>query len=173
MSIFESLENLNVSEECFEDIMGIVEELLNEGINSLEKRIEDKHGKADWGTYKGEENKSAKLIDKLRSASKREQESAAKRDNIKKLRISTNIDDWIDSPRTVHRYSQGLEKAKSKIIQKRHERNKGNFYPFADQYTRKGNNDQFVGENPPSDVLGSYKRAEEKSIARHNKKENK
>ena len=30
MDIFESLENLNVSEECFDDIMGIVEELLNE-----------------------------------------------------------------------------------------------------------------------------------------------
>ena len=30
MDIFESLENLNVSEECFDEIMGIVEELLNE-----------------------------------------------------------------------------------------------------------------------------------------------
>jgi hypothetical protein len=28
MDIFESLENLNVSEECFEDIVGIVEDLL-------------------------------------------------------------------------------------------------------------------------------------------------
>ena len=31
MDIFESLENLNVSEECFDDIMDIVEELLSEG----------------------------------------------------------------------------------------------------------------------------------------------
>lgn len=30
MNIFESLENLNISEECFEEIMGIVEDLLNE-----------------------------------------------------------------------------------------------------------------------------------------------
>lgn len=30
MDIFESLENLNVSEECFEDIMGLVEEIINE-----------------------------------------------------------------------------------------------------------------------------------------------
>ena len=30
MDIFESLENLNVSEECFDDIMGIVEEYINE-----------------------------------------------------------------------------------------------------------------------------------------------
>lgn len=30
MDIFEQLENLNVSEECFDDIMDIVEDLLNE-----------------------------------------------------------------------------------------------------------------------------------------------
>ena len=30
MDIFESLENLNVSEECFDEIMGIVEEILSE-----------------------------------------------------------------------------------------------------------------------------------------------
>ena len=30
MNIFESLENLNVSEECFNDIVGIVEEIINE-----------------------------------------------------------------------------------------------------------------------------------------------
>ena len=29
MNIFENLENLQVSEECFDDIMGIVEEILN------------------------------------------------------------------------------------------------------------------------------------------------
>lgn len=34
MNIFENLENLNVSEECFNDIMGIVEEILNE-MNTL------------------------------------------------------------------------------------------------------------------------------------------
>lgn len=36
MNIFESLENLNVSEECFDDIIGIVEELLSE--NLINKR---------------------------------------------------------------------------------------------------------------------------------------
>ena len=34
MDIFESLENLNVSEECFEDIVGLVEKYLNEGDTS-------------------------------------------------------------------------------------------------------------------------------------------
>ena len=47
MSIFESLENLNVSEECFEDIVSIVEEYIHEvsvstwkkaAISSLPKR---------------------------------------------------------------------------------------------------------------------------------------
>ena len=32
MNIFESLENLNVSQECFNDIIGIVEELLSENL---------------------------------------------------------------------------------------------------------------------------------------------
>ena len=30
MDIFESLENLNVSEGCFDEIVGIVEEIINE-----------------------------------------------------------------------------------------------------------------------------------------------
>lgn len=37
MDIFESLENLNVSEECFNEIMGLVEELLSEE-NLINKR---------------------------------------------------------------------------------------------------------------------------------------
>jgi len=37
MNIFENLENLNVSKECFEDIVGIVEEYINEYIKK-EKR---------------------------------------------------------------------------------------------------------------------------------------
>ena len=35
MGIFESLENLNVSEGCFEDIVGIIETLINETTNSM------------------------------------------------------------------------------------------------------------------------------------------
>ena len=35
MNILESLENLNVSEECFEDILSIVETLINETTNSM------------------------------------------------------------------------------------------------------------------------------------------
>ena len=44
MSIFEDLENLNVSEECFDDIMGIVEALLDRTNKNFEK------AKADFNT---------------------------------------------------------------------------------------------------------------------------
>ena len=46
MDIFESLENLNVSEECFDEIMGLVEELLSEGGNlyqTVEKQARKKY----------------------------------------------------------------------------------------------------------------------------------
>ena len=55
MSIFESLENLNVSEECFDDIMGIVEELLSEGDN-----LKDVVKRA-WKDKKLDVNKSIEL----------------------------------------------------------------------------------------------------------------
>ena len=42
MDIFESLENLPVSEECFEDIIGLVEELI------LERNIYNKDKKRAW-----------------------------------------------------------------------------------------------------------------------------
>lgn len=45
MNIFESLEELNVSEECFEDIMGIIEELLNESLLDISDKLYDKHQK--------------------------------------------------------------------------------------------------------------------------------
>ena len=43
MDIFESLENLNVSEGCFEDIIKIVEEYINELKNSTIEKTLDAH----------------------------------------------------------------------------------------------------------------------------------
>lgn len=43
MNIFESLESLNVSEECFNDIMGIVEEILSEDVEETKKRLINKY----------------------------------------------------------------------------------------------------------------------------------
>lgn len=43
MSIFESLENLQVSEECFNDILNIVEEIINEDVEETKRRLTDKY----------------------------------------------------------------------------------------------------------------------------------
>ena len=60
MDIFESLESLPVSESCFEDIVGLIEEYLSEG-NTYQNIIK-KHGYPEWEKNK---NKSADLMDKL------------------------------------------------------------------------------------------------------------
>ena len=46
MNIFESLENLNVSEECFDDIMGIVEGVIMNAWNSGKPNAGKLHSKA-------------------------------------------------------------------------------------------------------------------------------
>lgn len=84
MNIFESLENLNVSEECFDDILNIVEDLLNEE-DSLDdgSHIRRKYGNPEYeknedGTLKYDSkgyelpaNKSAKLYAKAHSKDNR------------------------------------------------------------------------------------------------------
>ena len=61
MNIFESLENLNVSEECFNEIMGIVEEILNEDIiRAIDKKYDPKLEKASKRGKKA----FAKMIEK-------------------------------------------------------------------------------------------------------------
>ena len=61
-SIFESLENLNVSEECFDEIMGIVEDLLSEDIKSYAQKKAEEAG--------NKENKYIKRLQKVVSAKK-------------------------------------------------------------------------------------------------------
>ena len=56
MNIFESLENLNVSEECFNDIINIVEDVLSQ--------IEKVHGEPR-NLPNGGLNKSAQLMNKV------------------------------------------------------------------------------------------------------------
>ena len=69
MDIFESLENLNVSEECFGDILGIIVECINE---DLPNYIIKKYGKPEYEQSKDGDiilkNKSAKLLDKTKNA---------------------------------------------------------------------------------------------------------
>lgn len=49
MDIFKSLENLNVSEECFDEIMDIVEELLSEEDNY--EAAQDRRDRNKWKVY--------------------------------------------------------------------------------------------------------------------------
>ena len=90
-NIFESLENLNVSEECFNDIMGIVEELLSENIRDA---IIAKHGEPTY-TSKGQypKNKSAKLIYKAAQARKEDIKNTVKGKWGNPYRDLTN-DEW-------------------------------------------------------------------------------
>jgi hypothetical protein len=55
MNIFESLENLQVSEECFDEIIEIVEEILSEDIiRAIDKKYDPKIEKAKGNKKKSE-----------------------------------------------------------------------------------------------------------------------
>jgi hypothetical protein len=69
MDIFGSLENLPVSEECFDDIMNMVEKYINE---TAEQAIVKKHGKPkyyEYTSFNGREatpmNRAAELMNSL------------------------------------------------------------------------------------------------------------
>ena len=60
MSIFESLENLNVSEECFDDIMDLVEEIINEVTVDYVSRA----ARNSLSRRRKQSNLASKMIDK-------------------------------------------------------------------------------------------------------------
>lgn len=74
-SIFESLENLNVSEECFDEIMDIVEDIYDSVLNQAGKEdspLRNQHGRIyldDW-------------IRTIRKNREKELESSAKREGV-------------------------------------------------------------------------------------------
>ena len=83
MDIFESLENLNVSEECFDDIMGIVEEFLNEStyeiIDKKEKEARDSGNEEEYKKWREKSDKFRQWeIDKLNQKS----EEGAKKGSV-------------------------------------------------------------------------------------------
>ena len=90
-NIFESLENLPISEECFNDIVDIVEELLSENIRDA---IISKHGEPTY-TSKGQypKNKSAKLIYKAAQAREEDIKNTVKGKWGNPYRDLTN-DEW-------------------------------------------------------------------------------
>ena len=60
MNILENLENLNVSEECFNDIMGLVEEVINEVSDEWKQACKDSaREKSDYFKRKYNEAKDA------------------------------------------------------------------------------------------------------------------
>ena len=82
MSIFESLENLNVSEECFDDIMGIVEELLSEDIyDAVLKSVDDENSPLRKKNIHGKIN-LARWMETIRDNKKKELEDSAKREGV-------------------------------------------------------------------------------------------
>lgn len=95
MDIFESLENLNVSEECFNDIVGLVEGCLSESNPETIQKVANKRaydaGRAgslqfNYGlkTQKGEKalDKFVKLKDLIRKREKRTGDWAVKHNEV-------------------------------------------------------------------------------------------
>ena len=72
MNIFENLENLNVSEECFNEITSIIEEIIAETAETIYKNIEDKYGKPEYDEEGNPTNKSAELTRKFTGARSKE-----------------------------------------------------------------------------------------------------
>ena len=80
MSFLKITKNLNVSEECFNDIMDIVETLLSEDSEVIYKDIEKKYGKPEYDEEGKPANKSAELQRKFTGARSNEFVDAYMRD---------------------------------------------------------------------------------------------
>ena len=100
MDIFESLENLAVSEECFDDIIGIVEELLSEDIyHAIDK-------------YAPEKDKQ-RLMNKAYDAQQKELYSAAKREE-KPEDVKILTQEWDGK-----KVDDGIHKSANRILDRR------------------------------------------------------
>ena len=94
MNIFESLENLNVSEECFNSIMDIVEEIINEISDDLaqqpwrrkEEISKKRRKKAISGTEKERIDYEDAFNDELKHKAKYDSWFKGKAERMKKYR---------------------------------------------------------------------------------------
>lgn len=87
MDIFENLENLNVSEECFNDIVCMIEHCLNEGRQEGES-IEDFKGRLEkkyLPVFRGKRKQADKIAKKLNK-----EEKELKKDYLKKVKKTEN-----------------------------------------------------------------------------------
>ena len=92
MDIFESLENLNVSEECFNDIVGIVEYFISEKVSVKQWRA------AAIRSLEGRAVKAAKADDKLDKAMSR---NASEKTQDKYAKESAKADERLEHAREV------------------------------------------------------------------------
>ena len=98
MSIFESLENLNVSEECFDDIMDIVEEIISEV--SMKKWTETAAAVQPIRKAKAEHSKLK--TDALQQAYNSTGDKSKHKDNIKNAMLDAEDERNADYSRAVH-----------------------------------------------------------------------
>ena len=116
MNIFESLENLNVSEECFDDVLRIVEEYISEIYDSTvasmykkRKEIEKKaDNKADYADTVGQTVLSRAKKEKNEEGAKKAKEFIEKAysDQVgatkKRLKAARTIKNWARKMRGVN-----------------------------------------------------------------------
>lgn len=95
----------NVSEECFDDIMGIVEDLVN--------YIRKTEGEPT------ETNKSGKLIDKVTYNKMREHNKAAGKAAANKLKINMDDEEWWKDEDNRKRYQKEFDEQAEKLFKKR------------------------------------------------------
>lgn len=86
MNIFESLESLNVSEKCFNDIISIIEELLSEDVYH---EILNKYGRPEYNAKGQPTNRAAELLHKRDEAVGKEKQEAMERERINPLQMYT------------------------------------------------------------------------------------
>ena len=109
MNIFESLENLQVSECCFDEIMGMVEEVINEDILSAIHK------------YKTKQSKD-KLIDKALDNQGKELKAAAKREQRPEDGDPIPYEGALG--KHGYTYDQGFHKSANRIKERRNPENK-------------------------------------------------
>ena len=141
MDIFESLENLNVSEECFDDILRIVEDLrkhdeIDENIDDVKanldreraKKLEDAHGyrKDRYGRSSDALSYTNYLIDYYKNRAEKHDSNSAYRNEFSDplhsvRRTSYGGDQYNYNPskdRTLHSIAKHLKKGKKKEKEK-------------------------------------------------------
>ena len=189
MNIFESLENLPVSEECFDDIMGIVEELLNEDLHHyIQKKYNEKIENARKKEYapKVGDTRSSKEIKKeqLTKLGLRKHELV---DKAEKARANSIIQAYNDAQkRGLKRTEETDDEIEMRLAgfdasnknEKGRLKNLDHNYEPGDYRSKKLSYDKFTEatkkSHPERRGFGKpEKEAIEASIERHNKKKSK